>query len=148
MLNLCGIDSLPNLEPKIGPPLYITEEMISKATAKMKTSKAAGPSGIVIEMIRSPNLLQTLQTELSRKAVILQIGTFYVLSVYTRVKEDNLSRDNCRHLKMLDQVMKIIERVLDSVRTQTDIDIMKVRVHTYNACICSVLLYVSETHQK
>ena len=46
-------DSLPELEPKIGPPQYITEEMISKAIAKMKTGKAAGPSGIVIEMIRS-----------------------------------------------------------------------------------------------
>ena len=46
-------DSLPDLNPKIGPPLYITEEVISKAIAKMKTGKAAGPSGILIEMIRS-----------------------------------------------------------------------------------------------
>ena len=45
--------TLPDLNPKIGSPLYITEEMISKAIAKMKTGKAAGPSGIVIEMIRS-----------------------------------------------------------------------------------------------
>ena len=34
-------DSLPDLEPKIGLPLYITEEMISKAIAKMKAGKAA-----------------------------------------------------------------------------------------------------------
>ena len=27
---------LPDLKPKIGPPLYITVEMISKAIAKMK----------------------------------------------------------------------------------------------------------------
>ena len=46
-------DSLPDLNPKIGPPLYITEEVISKAIAKMKTGKAAVPSGILIEMIRS-----------------------------------------------------------------------------------------------
>ena len=46
-------ESLPDLEPKIGPPLYITEDMISKAIAKMKTGKAPGPSGIVIEIIRS-----------------------------------------------------------------------------------------------
>ena len=45
-------DSLPDLNPKIGSPLYKTEEMISKAIAKMKTGKAAGPSGIVMEMIR------------------------------------------------------------------------------------------------
>ena len=44
---------LPDLNPKIGPPLYITEKMISKAIAKMKTGKVAEPSGIVIEMIRS-----------------------------------------------------------------------------------------------
>ena len=59
------------VEAKIGPPLYITEEMISKATAKMKTGKAARPSGIRIRMIRSAgkkssNLLETLQTKLSR----------------------------------------------------------------------------------
>ena len=42
----------PDLEPKAGPPLYLTE-IISKAIVKMKTGKAAGSSGIVIEMIRS-----------------------------------------------------------------------------------------------
>ena len=45
-------DSLPDLNLKIGPFLYITK-MISKVIAKMKTGKTAGPSGIVIEMIRS-----------------------------------------------------------------------------------------------
>ena len=53
MLNFCRIMTLPDLNPKIGPPVYIIEEMISKAIAKMKTVKIAGPSGIVIEMIRS-----------------------------------------------------------------------------------------------
>ena len=52
MLTLCGIVTFFLTEPKIGSPLYIAEEMISKAIAKMKTGKAAGPSGIVIEMIR------------------------------------------------------------------------------------------------
>ena len=47
-------DPLLYLNPKIDPPLYITEEMVSKAIVKMKNGKAAGPSGIVIEMTRSP----------------------------------------------------------------------------------------------
>ena len=38
-------DSLPNLNSKTGLLLYITEEMISKSIAKMKTGKAAGSSG-------------------------------------------------------------------------------------------------------
>ena len=50
---MCDNDSLPELEPKIGPPLYKTGELVSKAIAKMKTDKAAGPSGVVMEMIRS-----------------------------------------------------------------------------------------------
>ena len=37
----------------MGPPLYITGEMVSKVIAKMKTGKAAGLSGIVIKMIKS-----------------------------------------------------------------------------------------------
>ena len=65
--------------------------MISKAIAKMKTGKAAGPSGIVILMIRSAGKetiksITNLQTELSGKAVLVQIGNFCILSVYTRVK--------------------------------------------------------------
>ena len=44
-------DSLPDLEPKTGSPLYITEEMISKDNAKMKPGKAAEPSRIVISVI-------------------------------------------------------------------------------------------------
>ena len=83
-------DSLPDLNPRIGPHLYITEQMISKAIAKMKTGNAAGPSRIVMEMIRSTgkeisNQLQTLHAALLRKAIFLQIGTFCILSGYTRV---------------------------------------------------------------
>ena len=33
-------DSVPDLNPKLGLPLYITEEMISKTIAKVKTDKA------------------------------------------------------------------------------------------------------------
>ena len=34
-----NIDSLPDLNPKIGLPHYITEELISKAIAKMPLQK-------------------------------------------------------------------------------------------------------------
>ena len=78
------------VEAKIGPPLYITEEMISKATAKMKTGKAAGPSGIRIRMIRSAGkkIIKSIRNLANKiiKAVFLQTGTSCILSVYTRVK--------------------------------------------------------------
>ena len=123
--------TLPDLNPKIGSPLYITEEMISKAIAKMKTVKAAGPSGIVIEMIRSAGkeIIKSITDFANR---IIKEGRIpsdwklsYVVGLY-KGKDDALSRDNYRGLKLLDQVMKIIERVLDSViRYQVDIDSMQ-----------------------
>ena len=49
----------------------------------------------------------------------------YIVRLY-KGKGDALSRDNYRGLKLLDQVMMIIERVLDSmIRSQGDIDSMQ-----------------------
>ena len=124
-------DCLPDLIPKIGPPFYITEEMISKAIAKMRTGKAAGPSGILIELIRSAGkeIIKSI-TNLANR--IIKEGRIpshwnlsYIVSLY-KGKGDTLSRDNYRGLKLLAQVMRIIERVLDSViRSQVDIDSMQ-----------------------
>ena len=36
-----------------GPPIPITIDMVKKAISKMKSGKAAGPSGIVVEMIKA-----------------------------------------------------------------------------------------------
>ena len=81
-------DSFPVLNPKIGLSLYMTEEMISKAIAKMKTGKAAGPSGIAIEMIRSVSKeIITSITNLSHR--IIKQGRIpsdwnllYIISLY------------------------------------------------------------------
>ena len=49
----------------------------------------------------------------------------YIVSLYNS-KDDAFSRDSYRGMKILDQVIKIIERVLDSViRSQIDIDSMQ-----------------------
>ena len=124
-------DSLPDLDPKIGPPLYITEEIISKAIAKMKTGKAAGPSGIVIEMIRSAGKeiiksITNLANRIIKEGPIPSDWNLLYIVILYKGKGDALSRDNYRGLKLLDQVMKIIKRVLDSViRSQVDIDSMQ-----------------------
>ena len=46
-------DHLSNEPPLEGPPIPITIDMVKKAISKMKLSKAAGPSGIVVEMIKA-----------------------------------------------------------------------------------------------
>ena len=45
--------ALPDAPPVEGPPLPITDEMVTKALAKMKSGKAAGPSGIIVEMLKA-----------------------------------------------------------------------------------------------
>ena len=85
---LWNIDSFPDLNPKTGPPLYITEKMTSKTIAKMKTGKAAWPSGIAIEMIRSVSKeIITSITNLSHR--IIKQGRIpsdwnllYIISLY------------------------------------------------------------------
>ena len=44
---------LDNCDPIPGVPLLTTVDMVSKAVAKMKVGKAAGPSGIIAEMIKA-----------------------------------------------------------------------------------------------
>ena len=46
-------DSLQEVEPISGPPIFITEDMISKAIVKVRTAKAVRTPSIVIEMIRT-----------------------------------------------------------------------------------------------
>lgn len=46
-------DSLQEVEPISGPPIFITEDMISKAIVKVRTAKAVRTLSIVIEMIRT-----------------------------------------------------------------------------------------------
>ena len=46
-----GPDHLSNGPPLEGLPIPITIDMVKKAISKMKSGKAAGPSGIVVGMI-------------------------------------------------------------------------------------------------
>ena len=45
-------DHLSKERPLEGLPIPITIDMVKKAISKMKSGKAAGPSGIVVEMIK------------------------------------------------------------------------------------------------
>ena len=50
--NLSEILNILHINPLEGPPIPITIDMVKKAISKMKSGKAAGPSGVVVEMIR------------------------------------------------------------------------------------------------
>ena len=44
-------DHMSDKPPVEGPPIPITIDIVQKAVSQMKVGKAAGPSGIVVEMM-------------------------------------------------------------------------------------------------
>ena len=98
--------------------------MVIKALSKMKKGKATGPSGLNVEMILA-----------SGDDIILAI-THLINCIIAenkipddwcyKGKGDALLRGNYRGLKLLDQVMKVMEHILATIiRTQVDIDAMQ-----------------------
>ena len=116
-------DRLSNELPLEGPPIPITIDMVKKAISKMKSGKAAGPSGIVVDMIKAAGdtgatMIRNLAT------VIISDGKAptdweqsFIVCLY-KGKGDALDRDNYRGLKLTEQAMKILERIVDGLIRQ------------------------------
>ena len=94
----------------------------------MKLGKAAGPSGVVVEMIRaSGDLGATMIRDLV--LTIIRDGKVpadweqsFIVCLY-KGEGDALDRGNYRGLKLTEQAMKVIERIVDSlVRQKVTID--------------------------
>ena len=105
-----------------GPPIPITTNMIKKAIFQMKVGKAPGPSGIVVEIIRAvgdtgASMTRDLQLQSSVMARYPPTGRRVSLSVSTR-EGGILDRSNYRGLKLTEQVMKVLERIVDGLTRQ------------------------------
>ena len=105
--------------------------MVAKAIMKMKNGKAAGPSGIVAEMLKASGdtgvrLVADLANDMIRNGTIpSDWENNYIINIY-KGKGDALIRDNYRGLKLLDHVIKVIERVMEKIiREKVFIDNMQ-----------------------
>ena len=124
-------ESLPYVAPTLGPCPPVTTEMIQNALGKMKSGKAAGPSGITAEMLKASGpegveLIRQLGERIfSGDTIPAEWEESIILNLY-KGKGDALDRGNYRGLKLTDQVMKTLERVLDTaIRRSVDIDEMQ-----------------------
>ena len=124
-------DDLSEVSPVEGAPPFITFSMVLKAIARMKQGKAAGPSGVVIEMIKAagdrivPLISHLLNLIIKESKVPDEWNLSYIINLY-KGKGDGMDRGNFRGLKLLDQVMKIGEHVLEvMIRSQVTIDGMQ-----------------------
>ena len=86
-------------DPVVGPPIHRDVEMVVKAITKMKTGKAAGPSGIVAEMLKASGdtgarLVADLANDMVRNGVIpSDWEDSFIINIY-KGKGDALERGN------------------------------------------------------
>ena len=89
----------------------------------MKAGKAPGPSGIVVEMIRAAgdmgaSMIRDLAVAIIRDGKVPSDWEQSFIVCLYKGKGDALERGNYRGLKLTDQVMKILERIVDGLIKQ------------------------------
>ena len=105
--------------------------MVSEALSKVKKGKVTGPSGLNVEMILAGSDVIILAITHPINCIIAEnkIPDDWCLPYIINCckgKGDVLLRGNYRGLKLLDQVMKVMEHILATIiRTQVDIDAMQ-----------------------
>ena len=89
----------------------------------MKSGKAAGPSGIVVEIIKAAGdtgatMIRDLATAIIRDGKVpTDWEQNFIVCLY-KGKGDALDRGNYRGLKLTEQAMKILERIVDGLIRQ------------------------------
>ena len=124
-------DGLEDVKVKLGPPVWIEREWVVRALSKMKKGKAAGPSGIVAEMLLAGgdfvvDVIWELANAIVReRSVPREWGSSIIVSCF-KGKGSAQVPGNYRGLKLLDQCMKVFERIIEwLIRDMVDIDDMQ-----------------------
>ena len=96
----------------------------------MASGKAAGPSGIVAEMLKpveesGAEEVRDLENIISEGCIPTDWQESFIVNLY-KGKRDALNRGNYRGLKLIEQVMKVLERVVEEIiRQRVEIDEMQ-----------------------
>ena len=142
-------EDLSEESPVEGPSEPITLEMITKAISKMASGKAAGPSGIVAEMLKpvgeagTVEVCDLIEDIISEGCIPTDWQESFIVNLY-KGKGDALNRGNYRGLKLIEQVMKVLEHVVEGlVRQRVEIDEMQCGFMSAVALLMQFLLYVS-----
>ena len=124
-------EDLSEESPVEGPSEPITLEMITKAITKMASGKAAGSSGIVAEMLKPVGeagaevVCDLVENIISEGCIPTDWQESFIVNLY-KGKGDALNRGNYRGLKLIEQVMKVLERVVEGlIRQRVKIDEMQ-----------------------
>lgn len=121
-----------NCEMIEGPCCLITHEEVKKAINGTKIKKAAGPSGVVTEMLQAAGntgvewITNICNDLIAEGDIPPDWKNSTLVPVYKGKGDDALECSSYRAIKLLEQPMKVIERVLERrVRAQACIDDMQ-----------------------
>ena len=124
-------NTITNVELVSGPCERLSEDEIRKAITKMKCNKAAGPSGVVADMLKAageavvPWVTELCNAVVKDGRVPRDWSRSWMINVY-KGKGDALECSSYRGIKLLEHVMKVLEKVIDSrVRNIVKIDEMQ-----------------------
>ena len=114
---------LSDESPVEGPPIPITIDMVKKAISQMKAGKAPSPSGIVMEMIRaagymSASMIRDLAAAIIRDGKLPSDWEQSFTVCFYKGKGDALERGIYCGVKLTEQVMKVLERIVDGLIRQ------------------------------
>ena len=110
--------ALPEAPPISGAFPQITDQMVIKALGKMKCGKAAGPSGIIVDMLKAAGndgivfLRELIISVMMNGKIPEDWEMSYILNLY-KGKGDALETGSYRGLKLTEHVMKVMEKVVD-----------------------------------
>ena len=84
----------------------------------IKPGKAEGPSGIIVEMIKAGEenataILELVNLIIYEENIPKDWKDYFIINCY-KEKGDATDRGNYRGLKLLEHVIKVLERVLES----------------------------------
>ena len=111
-------DHLSYQPPVEGPPITITIDMVKKAIARMKAGKAPGPSGIVVDNTSSRwhgRLHPWFAVAIIRDGKVRSDWEQSFIVCLYKGNGYALERGNYRSLKLIEQVMKVLERIVDGL---------------------------------
>ena len=124
-------NNLSDVLPVEGPSPLITNDMVRKAVCKMIPGKAAGPSGVVSEMVKASGgagielIRDLINAIITQNCIPPELQYNYIVNLY-KGKGDALVRGNYRGLKLIIHLMKTVERVVEAlIRKNINIDEMQ-----------------------
>ena len=114
----------PHVDPVAGLAQFRTPNDVLKSLRRMKNGKAAGPSGVVAEMLKAtPDIcsktIVDLMNAIMREGKVPADWSGSIIVSLFKWKGDALDRNNYRGLKLTDHVLKVIERVIENIIRET-----------------------------